>query len=544
VNSVCQWLEAKPRRWQVAGLLVFGALWLALCHQLYVEWQVNAQYSYGWGVPGLSLYLLWLRWRDAPPPTPAPRLPGAGLFGAALALSLLPLRMVQEANPDWRLVSWTYGLVVVALTLLAVEWLGGRAWRRHFWLVGAFILLAVPWPTPLENALTQSLMRGVAAVTVECANWCGIPAVRVGNLIHLTNGIVGIDEACTGVRSFQATLMVAVFLGELYRFKWPRRAGLIITGVALALCLNVVRALLLTALTARRGAAAIAAWHDPAGYMILAAALAGLWALAARLKARSDALDASSPAAPAGRQRADTRQAAVGAGPATAGAHALPPALARPIPARWLVALAAWLVFVEAGTETWFRAHEIGLQQRHAWTLAWPEGDPGFRAGRIPGEVRRLLRYSTGQAANWRRPDGSDWLLYWFRWDPGRASALLARMHAPEICLPAGGLRMVSALGVRPFLWAGETLPFRVYVFESRGRPLIVFYCLWEDRPRAKDPLAGENWLSRRSRWRAVIKGQRHLGQQVLEVAVADAKDLPHAERELHSFLQRALRLQ
>jgi hypothetical protein len=117
-------------------------------------------------------------------------------------------------------------------------------------------------------------------------------------------------------------------------------------------------------------------------------------------------------------------------------------------------------------------------------------------------------------------------------------------MHSPEICLPAGGLRLVSVLGARPFRWAGQTLPFRVYVFESRGRPLLVFYCLWEERPRAKDPLAGEDWLSRRSRWRAVLTGQRHLGQQVIEVAIAGAKDAPQAQRELYAFLRSALRLQ
>ncbi|HIG26290.1 MAG TPA: hypothetical protein EYQ50_00230 [Verrucomicrobiales bacterium] len=39
----------------LSGILL-GGLWLGLINQLRVEWTINLQYSYGWGVPFLSLY--------------------------------------------------------------------------------------------------------------------------------------------------------------------------------------------------------------------------------------------------------------------------------------------------------------------------------------------------------------------------------------------------------------------------------------------------------------------------------------------------------
>ena len=52
--------------WRDRGKLMLAALpflflWWVLINQLRVEWTVNPQYSYGWSVPVLCLYLAWRR---------------------------------------------------------------------------------------------------------------------------------------------------------------------------------------------------------------------------------------------------------------------------------------------------------------------------------------------------------------------------------------------------------------------------------------------------------------------------------------------------
>src|ERR1051326_1209442 len=42
----------------VPGLCALIFLWLTLVNNLRVEWTINPQYSYGWAVPVLCLYLL------------------------------------------------------------------------------------------------------------------------------------------------------------------------------------------------------------------------------------------------------------------------------------------------------------------------------------------------------------------------------------------------------------------------------------------------------------------------------------------------------
>src|SRR2546428_14059388 len=117
--------------WLVA-IVLFGLLWLELINQLKPEWWLNPQYNYGLIVPLLALYLFWKRWRVRP--TPAP--PAATAFSIPLILLCaalaLPIRFLAEANPDWRLLSWLFALVVVTISLLFLYIVGGRVWVRHF----------------------------------------------------------------------------------------------------------------------------------------------------------------------------------------------------------------------------------------------------------------------------------------------------------------------------------------------------------------------------------------------------------------------------
>src|SRR6266513_1610079 len=104
-----------------------AALWLWLFFHLQVEWSLNPQYNYGWAVPFLALLMFWFRWQRRPNPDPRPASLGKWAAWLILAL-LLPLRVVEEANPDWRLLSWVLALSVVAFSLLSLARAGGRNW--------------------------------------------------------------------------------------------------------------------------------------------------------------------------------------------------------------------------------------------------------------------------------------------------------------------------------------------------------------------------------------------------------------------------------
>ena len=142
-----------PLKSALATVIVLAAVVAASLRFLSLEWSVNPQYSFGWGVPFLAAYLFWKRWADRPNPTPVKPFFRGVFYGLAalLAIAALPLRVLLEANPDWRMLLWCDAALYVAVVFLAILFIGGKSLAQHFWVPLAFVLLAVPWPTRGES---------------------------------------------------------------------------------------------------------------------------------------------------------------------------------------------------------------------------------------------------------------------------------------------------------------------------------------------------------------------------------------------------------
>ncbi len=501
-------------RWPLAlAAVAFLFLWLEIVFQLQSEWSLNPQYSYGWTVPFLAGWLFYQRWLGRPAPGPTVQ-PGLTISVALLAAAvLLPARMIAVANPDWRLISWTMSLAAVVITLGALHLAGGVSWSRHFAFPVLFFLVAGPWPVQLEQLVVQSLMRADSAITIRILNLIGTLAVQHGNVIELSTGQVGIDDACTGVRSLQATFMVALFLGEFYRMRFGPRVLLVVAGALIAFVCNIGRTLILCEVAANSGVDAIHRWHDPAGFTILGICLSALWGLSLWLK--SDFVPESRPATPT----------ALGVGRG------------------WLaLALILWLGLAEIATAVWYS----GPSQKTTsapWSVTWPAGEPDYRREPIPDAAATLLRYNEGGAATWRSADDRRWMMYSFHWLPGRTAALFVKNHRPDICLPASGLTMEQQSGVHLVNVNDVRLPIRSYRFDDNGRPLHIYYCYWDGRSSYinDSAAASEDWTAR-GRLHAAWQGKRELGARMLELAVWGHDDDAEARAALERELAKVVR--
>src|SRR5438552_2062667 len=270
--------------------LALGALWLVCCRHLSNDWRLNEQYNYGWFVPFFAAYLFYLRWQDRPKLEARSSKFGVRcgvLLIVCAAIILLPIRLFEVANPDWRPLGWLHAGVVAAMTLIFFWIIGGMAWLRHFAFPIAFIFVAVPWVSAVEQPIVQGLMRGIAGAAAETISLFGVPAEVQGNLIRLSNGVVGVNEACSGVRSLQTSIMIGLLFGELKRLTVLRRIALVGIAIAIALVANFVRALFLVAIAARENLAAVGKWHAVAGYAIIVVVFAGTMWLASSMGRRA-----------------------------------------------------------------------------------------------------------------------------------------------------------------------------------------------------------------------------------------------------------------
>jgi exosortase len=259
-----------------------GLLWCWLFGELWFEWSVSEQYGYGLFVPFLGAYLLWLRVEDCPAPQPSGRTHALPGFLACAALAQYPLAILYGANADWRPLAWGEALLAFGGSIWLLAHWGGRPWVRHFTPALALFLFAVPWPSKWQSLLVNTLMNLVAAATVEALNWFGHPAVQHEHIIQLSQNVyVGVEEACSGVRSVQSTLMAGWLVGELWRYRPWGRVVLMFWAAGVAILFNLGRTLSLSLLAASRGAEVMEEYHDAAGYLVFglsfATVLAGAW---------------------------------------------------------------------------------------------------------------------------------------------------------------------------------------------------------------------------------------------------------------------------
>ncbi len=498
------------------GLFVL-AIWGQLVAKLSTDWSINPQYEFGYFVPMLIVYLLARRWPDRP--VPSLRVSPGLLWGLAIGLLalLLPLRIVDEGNPDWRPLSWLCALVVIATTLLPITAVGGLSWARHFAFPLALILVAIPWPLPVEEVVIQSLTRGVTALTTELLNLANIPAVQHGNSIEVPTGFVDVAEACSGIRSLQGTLMAALFFGELYRCFWVKRILLLFAGVFVALALNLCRTFLLGWIAATQGMEALEHWHNRAGYGIFVVSFACLWIMAGLLRdpQRKDPEDNSK--------------------------RGKLPSMRVPILA--LVAVGAWLITVEVATSYWYSLRERNLGGAISWNIQWPPESSAFRFTPMQEKVQSILRYSQGTSGVLEQPGDPVWQIFFLQWDPGRASAQLVSMHRPEICMPAHGMEFLSQAGSTEVKVDNLRLPFNCSTFKAGSETTYVFRCLWEDRPMSGKGRERTFDLSANGRLASAWYGRRNLGEKLLQIAMVGARDFQEAESDLQKKLPQMIRI-
>jgi exosortase len=515
--------RAANFKWVIL-LLPLGYLWFRLIDNLRLEWGSNPQYSFGWVVPLLVGGMLFRRCHQS-----AGRLLdaeagrpwlGIGLI-VLLAFLYLPTRLVEAATPEWRPIQWMLGIEAIGLTLAGVYLFRGRNWLLQVAFPLLFFLVAIPWPTLIEAPIIQGLTRMNAAMVVEVIGILGVPAVQHGNVIEVSTGMVGINDACSGIRSLQSSLMISLFLGEFYFLRWPFRLLFVGLSFVLAMGFNLCRASLLAWIAAKKGVAAIADYHDEAGFTILVACTLTLWGMGYWLSRRQN--------------QGVSNALKTGANPT----QPINTHQSRLLLKRMALSLIVWLALVETGVELWYWIRESQIKPGPKWSVSFPGDNATFKTTPFTKDEHDLLRFDNGKQGQWQEQDGTTWQIFYFNWQPGWVAGYLAKRHTPDICLPATGLKMVSGPTLMPMKIHGIDLPMRGYVFEGPNGKLQVFQCHCE--PGVKAAYAEES--TRFNLIRGIWAGRGNLGQKVLEVIITGYDDPELARQALVRQLDKLIQV-
>ena len=493
-----------PRRLGWVNLGLIATLGAGLIFLLWPQWLHNPDLSHGLFMPVIFLLLL----HEARCAGPFRYLPATSRTAALVFLSLL-LGLLAVGVGGMYAVSlqWDHALVGFMLAgafslllfagllsfvtdtvrLVPLNWSSLLA-------VGLWAMSA-PIPPGMYSRLTVTLQLWVSENVVAMLHLLGIAAIQHGNIIELTRTSVGIEEACSGVRSLISCVFAGFFFsGCLVRRPWARA---LIIGLAapLALLMNFIRSLTLT-LLANGGVDIRGHWHDLTGFAVLAITAALLGGLAVLLDHRGKN-EITAPPVPAPGPVATPRlQRLLVSGLVASLAlaaffvvHTLftPPLPQPPLPNLDAVLPAAspgWQVIT---TDDLNRFKDV-LQTDHFIQRTY---------------VRRL-------------PNGRDLQItaYIAYWGPGQASPSLVATHTPDACWPGSGWEPIPIPDTRETLQIGarEVAVAEHRLFRNNGFPQHVwFWHIYDHHPvRYLDPLSPRNLLKI-----AALYGFRRAGDQM-----------------------------
>ena len=229
-------------------------------------------------------------------------LEGLALLGACASLALFVigglLRAISgPANPSsLALAAGFAGFLITSVFLYARTTFSGGLpkLQRRIALTALFIfpafiwLLSAPLVSVLESKIKVFLLTQVTIIVSSLLNFFGYEIFREGNVLLLPNGSVGVEEACSGIRSLTACLFAGSFLAASYvRAAW-KKLLLVFCALCLAFMTNLLRSLILTLCAYYQGAEVIDAplilpllgdigtLHDVTGLGILGLTTLGL----------------------------------------------------------------------------------------------------------------------------------------------------------------------------------------------------------------------------------------------------------------------------
>jgi exosortase len=262
------WQTLKPFGWQ--GLLLIAVLivlYAPVLKALVHQWYTDADYSHGFLVPLLSLYLIWQRrgkLREiARRPSP---------WGMLVVLFSVGLLFLGSLGAELFLTR----ISILGTICGLIAYFCGGALLRAMAFPLAFLLFAIPIPTLIYNEIVfplQFVASKFATSTLEMLNL--FPIMREGNVLILPNMSLEVVEACSGIRSLMSLLALAAGYGYLAERSTAVRWLLFLAMVPLAIISNGTR-VMITALMANYigPRAAEGFMHEFSGWVIFVVATA------------------------------------------------------------------------------------------------------------------------------------------------------------------------------------------------------------------------------------------------------------------------------
>jgi exosortase len=454
----------------LGALLIASWLWaIWSCAE---HWRGNANYSYGWIVPALVAAFAVRRFclvenvglSESRKSSVTDRRYNwlAALIGVIAVPVFFVLEFAREQVLHPMIVIWFIAFFPVILTL-GLCWItgGSKLFCAELFPI-LFFLTAVPWPPRFEQPITAGLMNAVAAATTALLHLCGIPAQTTGGAITLRNGIVGITEACSGIRSLQSGIMFGLAIGEWFLLRPLRRIALLAIAIGLALGTNLIRTFVLSLQAEWHGVAAVENIHDLTGNLVVTAMVLAIWICGRLLRGRA------SVTAPFQFKKISERWGTL--------ASAFSTNWSRAAAALFLAGIAG----IVAAQVVSNRIEASDRTQTSPYFTVRADSSVAQTRIELPRDVWTELHPSSGEAIRVRDERVGYAESYHFFWKPSPWNRFVL-VHRPDICMPGVGWESAGGPEAMMVDFAGRKVQLYSFRFRRGDVEALELWGVWRN---------------------------------------------------------------
>jgi exosortase len=226
----------SPKSVILLGVLLgsFGLAYLPVWKGLIEVWSRSDEYSHGFLIVPVGLYITWRKRKVLEAMPPMPRNWGLVLVLFALALYVF---------------SYVAGIVTAASLAMVLVLIGSVAYllgQNHLKALAfplSLLLFMIPVPGQIYAAATIPLQLLVSKASVWTAARLGMAIYREGNVIHLPGLTLEVVQACSGLRSMVSLLVLAAVFGYFTMTSNLLRTVLFASAVPISIAVNILRVL-------------------------------------------------------------------------------------------------------------------------------------------------------------------------------------------------------------------------------------------------------------------------------------------------------------
>lgn len=220
------------------GLLLLLTYWNTI-QSLMARWNLDANYSHGYLVPLVSIYLACQsRPRNSSRSDDDSFTPKGGVLIGSFVVTLgFVIHLLTLLIPSVLVESLSLLTLLAGLTLL----IGGWGWWHRLWVPVLFLVFMIPWPSALYTRVAFPLQLLVSNTAVEAFHTMGLPVQQNGNVITLPRHTMHVAEACSGLRQLTAFLAISTCAALIMARPTWYRVVVLLSSVPIAVVINVLR---------------------------------------------------------------------------------------------------------------------------------------------------------------------------------------------------------------------------------------------------------------------------------------------------------------